>query len=99
MVAASAKHIDFSPHAYFAFHTLPVGEQKKAMKLVESSSNDNKNLLLEGESYKLKNFDRNIYALKLTDKLRIIVEITDDEVKILDILNRDLYDVYFNKKQ
>ena len=98
MVTTTAKQIDFVPHAYFAFHTLSEKEQKKAMQLIELSGNDNKILMLQGESYKLSNFERNIYALKLTDKLRIIVEILANEVKILDILNRDLYDVYFNKK-
>jgi mRNA-degrading endonuclease RelE of RelBE toxin-antitoxin system len=97
-MVATAKQIDFSQHASLAFHRLSEKEQKKAMKLVELSGNDNDNLLLEGNSYKFGQFDHDVYALKLTDKLRIIVEITAHEVKILDILSRDLYDVYFNKK-
>ena len=99
MIATMSKQIDFSQQAYAALYTLSAKEQKKAMKLIELSGNNLQSLLLEDKSYKLGIFDRNIYALKLNEKLRIIVEIMDNEVKILDVLNRDLHDIYFKNNQ
>jgi Txe/YoeB family toxin of Txe-Axe toxin-antitoxin module len=98
MVATASKQMDFSQQAYAAIYTLSAKEQKKAMHLIELSGKDLQSLLLEEKSYKLGIFDKNIYALKLNAKLRIIVEIMDNEVKILDVLNRDLHDIYFKKQ-
>jgi mRNA-degrading endonuclease RelE of RelBE toxin-antitoxin system len=98
MVATASKQMDFSQQAYAAIYTLSAKEQKKAMQLIELSGHDLPSLLIENKSYKLGIFDRNIYALKLNAKLRIIVEILDNEVKILDVLNRDLHDIYFKKQ-
>lgn len=98
MVTTAKKQIDFSQQAYAALYSLSPKEREKAMALIELSDNSLHRLLSEEKSYKLGIFDRNIYALKLNEKLRIIVEIMDDKIEILDVLNRDLHDIYFKKQ-
>jgi len=97
MPSPKNKHIDFTKAATTAFHSLNDKEKKKAIYLIELISNDFHSAELQNKFYKLSNPQRKLYAIKLTLKLRIIIEILDDVVKVLDILNHDLFIKYFSK--
>lgn len=94
------KHIEFTKAATTAFHSLNDREKKKAFELIELTAGDIKNPLLHNKFYKLLLPPaRHLYAIKLSLKLRIIIEILDTEIKVLDILNYDLFIKYFNNSR
>jgi len=41
--------------------------------------------------------NNNLFSIRLNLKLRIIVEALDFEIKIVDIINHDLFERYFKK--
>jgi mRNA-degrading endonuclease RelE of RelBE toxin-antitoxin system len=91
------KHIEFTKAAMTAFHSLSDREKKKAIELIELTAADIKNPLLHNKFYKLSTTTRHLYAIRLSLKLRIVIEILDTEIKVLDILNHDLFIKYFSK--
>jgi mRNA-degrading endonuclease RelE of RelBE toxin-antitoxin system len=90
------RNIEFSKAAQTAFSSLSVREKKKAIGLLDLTNTNIQDLRLNSKIYKLKMVDRQMYALRLSDKLRVIIEINDTEIRVVDILNHDLFVKYFN---
>lgn len=91
------KHIEFTKAATTAFHSLNNRERSKAYDLIQLIAKDINDPSLHNKFYKLSSPIRHLYAIKLSLKLRIVIEILDNEIKVLDILNHDLFIKYFNK--
>ena len=91
------RNIIFSKAANTAFHSLLNTEKKKALHLLNIVSLDLKDLLVQNKLYKLKHTTKQLYAIRLSLKLRMVIEITEDEIIVLDIINHDLFIKYFTK--
>ena len=99
-MVATTKQIDFALGGQTAYAFLKKNMQKKVMELASMVANDNGNSWLHQYSYKMANMgERNIYVIRLSDSLRLIVEVMDREIKILDIINQGLHDIYFKNSQ
>lgn len=99
-MVATAKQIDFAIGGRSAYTFLKKNMQKKVMQLAKMAANDTGNNWLQEYSYKMANMgDKNVYVIRLSENLRLIVEILDKEVKILDIINQGLHDVYFKNNK
>ena len=92
------KPIEFSNAAFFAFHTLDQKNQVQAQKLLSTAKENLTDKHLGNKIQKLDFPGRTIYAIKLNQSLRIVIEIFDDRVEVVDIINSDLYKTYFNRE-
>lgn len=92
------RNITFSKGAHSAFGTLNENEQKKAIHYLKLISNNKQNTI-QSKIYKLTVNESTLYAIKLNLKLRIVVEVKEEEVSVIDILNHDLFVKYFNNRK
>lgn len=91
------KQIEFSKAAENALTSLDQNEQEKAINLLNAISENITDPVLIGKINKLTGSGFNFFAIRLSLKLRIIIEILEDRVNVIDILNHDLFERYFNK--
>ena len=92
------KNIIFTQAAHSAYNTLNEKEQQKAIGLLEMVA-QNDQYDIHSEIYKLAGTEQSLFAIKLNLKLRIIIEIGEDELTVLDILNHDLFVKYFKNRK
>jgi hypothetical protein len=91
----NVKEIEFTRAAENALTSLENKVQIKAFQLLKTIATNFTSPVLEGKVNKLIEPTRNLYVAKLNPKLRIIVELQEDKVKVVDILNHDLLKRYF----
>lgn len=91
------KQIEFTKVAENALTSLDPKEQEKAIKLLHTISESITDPVLIGKINKLTGSGINLFAIRLSLKLRIIIEILEDRVNVIDILNHDLFERYFKK--
>lgn len=92
------KELLFTKVAENALTSLDRGEQEKAIKLLRAFSNDINDILLIGKVHKLYGITNdNLFSIRLNLKLRIIVERLDAEIRVVDVINHDLFERYFKK--
>lgn len=89
------RHIKFTKGARSSFTSLSKGEQSKTIQFLEVLSEDFQSTSLSTRIYKLSGTEKPLYALRLNQKLRIILELSDEKILVLDILNHDLFIKYF----
>lgn len=87
--------IEYSKVAKNALMTLDISEQQKARRLINKIAESTTNDFNMSNVSRLNSNDRNLIAIKLNAQLRIIVELHEDKIDILDILNYGLYERYF----
>lgn len=91
------KQIEFTKAAENALTSLDPKEQEKAIKLLHTISENITDPVLTGKINKLTGDGINLFAIRLSLKLRIIIELLEDRVNVIDILNHDLFERYFKK--
>ncbi len=91
------KEIEFSKAAENALTSLDLKEQKKTIRILQTMSNDMSDSYLRGKINKLVGTTRDLYAIKLNLKLRVIVELQDEKINVIDILNHGLFERYFKR--
>lgn len=99
-MAYSLAHISddiYSDAAFYANATLPKGLQRRVHKLVRMAKEDPKNPELRALMYILPSESGNLFAIKLTDDLRIIVTISNGGFQVLDILSMQVARRYFSQ--
>ena len=96
------KTIDYNKAAYAAYTTLSGSDKVKADKLINAFAEGN-SVRHPSLSHKINkvvgNLGETLYSIRLTPKLRILVEDKDDRVIVADILNHDLFVRYFHNVQ
>lgn len=96
------KKVEFNKAAYTAYTTLSDVDKVKADKLINAFAEEDKasNPLLTHNIRKVSGgSEGNLYSLRLGPKFRILVEVREDQVIVVDILNHDLFVKYFRTVQ
>lgn len=96
------KTVEFNKAAYAAYTTLSGSDQVKTDRLITAFAEEDSatNPLLANAVKKVSgSLEENLYAIHLTNKLRILVEEQEDRVMVVDILNHDLFVRYFQNVQ
>jgi Txe/YoeB family toxin of Txe-Axe toxin-antitoxin module len=91
------KEIEFTKAAENALTSLDIKEQDKAMHLLQVIASNITDPSLTGKINKLIGPAQNIFAIRLNLSLRIIIELHEDRINVVDILNHDLFERYFKK--
>jgi len=91
------KEIEFSKAAENALTSLDLKDQKKAIQILQTMSSNMSDPFLAGKINKLIGPAQNLYAIKLNLRLRVIVEVQDERINVVDILNHDLFERYFKR--
>ncbi len=91
------KQIEFTKAAENALTSLDPKEQEKAIMFLQKISENITDPALTDKINKLSGTGINLFAVRLTLKLRIIIELLEDRVNVVDILNYDLSKVYFKR--
>jgi hypothetical protein len=91
------KQIEFTKAAENALTSLDLREQKKAIRLLHTISENITDPVLTGKINRLTGSEINLFVIRLSLKLRIIIELFEDRVNVIDILNHDLFKRYFKK--
>jgi len=92
------KEIQFTKAAENALTSLQEKEQQKAISLLTNIAENLSDPQLQGKVHKLVGPSENLFSLRLNLRLRVIVEISEDQLKVIDILNHDLFERYFKNK-
>lgn len=92
------KEIIISKAAFTALNSLSLADRNKAEKLIKTAAANLNDLMLVNLIYKLKGVETNMFAIKLGMKLRIIIQVEEQNLQVLDILNHDLFIRYFHNK-
>lgn len=92
------KEIQFTKAAENALTSLQEKEQQKAISLLTNIAENLADPQLQGKVHKLVGPAENLFSLRLNLRLRVIVEISEDQLKVIDILNHDLFERYFKNK-
>lgn len=91
------KGIEFTKAAENALTSLDSKEQEKAIQLLHVIASNMTDPFLTGKINKLVGFTENIFSVKLNLRLRIIIELHEDKINVVDILNHDLLERYFKR--
>ena len=92
------KDIIISKAAFTALNSLNTTDRDKAEKLIKIAAVNENDTMLLNLIYKFKGVETNMFAIKLGTKLRIIIQVEEQSLKVLDILNHDLFIRYFHNK-
>lgn len=90
------KKLLFTKAAENALTSLDKSDQDMAIILLNAFSNNINDILLMGKVHKLySTTNNNLFSIKLNLKLRIIAELLESEIRVIDVINHDLFDKYF----
>lgn len=92
------KEILFTKAAENALTSLQEKDQQKAISFLKIMAEHVTAPQLQGKVDKLIGTTENLFSLRLNLKLRVIVQLSENEVKVIDILNHDLFERYFKNK-
>ena len=93
------KSIEFDLTAEVVLSSLSQEVQDKAYSLIFRAAQNLNDIVLKDKIRQMSGYNRFTYAVQLSPKLRIILHIDSEKVKVLDILNIDLREQYFGAKQ
>ena len=93
------KSIEFDLTAEVVLSSLSQELQDKAYSLIFRAAQNISDSVLKDKIRQMSGYNRFTYAVQLTSKLRIILHIDSEKVKVLDILNIDLRERYFGTKE
>jgi hypothetical protein len=93
------KSIEFDLTADVVLSSLSQEMQDKAYSLIFRAAQNINDIVLKDKTIQMRDYNRFTYAISLSSKLRIIVHIDSEKVKVLDIVNLDLRERYFGAKQ
>ena len=93
------KSIEFDLTSEVVLSSLSQELQDKAYSLIFRAAQNLNDSVLKDKIMPMTDYNRFTYAIRLTPKLRIILHIDSEKVKVLDILNLDLRERYFGTKQ
>ena len=92
------KSIEFDLTAEVVLSSLSQELQDKAYSLILRAAQNINDIVLKDKIVPMADYNRFTYAIRLTPKLRIILHIDSEKVKVLDIVNIDLRERYFGTK-
>lgn len=92
------KSIEFDLTAEVVLSSLSQELQDKAYSLIFRAAQNINDIVLKDKITQMTDYNRFTYAIRLSPKLRIILHIDSEKVKVLDILNIDLRERYFGTK-
>ena len=92
------KSIEFDLTAEVVLSSLNQDLQDKAYSLIFRAAQNINDIVLKGKIVPMTDYNRFTYAIHLSPKLRIILHIDTEMVKVLDIVNIDLRERYFGTK-
>ena len=93
------KSIEFDLTAEVVLSSLSQELQDKAYSLIFRAAQNINDSVLKDKIRAMSGYNRFTYAVQLTSKLRIILHIDSEKVKVLDVLNIDLRERYFGTKE
>ena len=93
------KSIEFDLTAEVVLSSLSQELQDKAYSLIFRAAQNINDSVLKDKIRAMSGYNRFTYAVQLTAKLRIILHIDSEKVKVLDVLNIDLRERYFGTKE
>ena len=93
------KSIEFDLTAEVVLSSLNQEMQDKAYSLIFRAAQNKNDIVLKDKIMPMIDYNRFTYAIILSPKLRIILHIDSEKVKVLDIVNIDLRERYFGTKQ
>lgn len=91
------KEIEFTKAAENALTSLDIKEQEKAIQLLHAVASNITDPFLTGKINKLIGPSQNLFAIRLNLRLRIIIELHEDKINVIDIINHDLFERYFKR--
>lgn len=91
------RKIEITKVAESALKSLTPPEQKKALSLLQKAARSISEPTIKTKINALKITEPNFFVIKLNPKLRIIVELLEDRINVVDIINHDLFARYFKK--
>ena len=95
MVKKSAvKKINLTKNAESALAFLNEQDRENADRLLRDISEVASLESDEASSYQPKLVGKNMFALKLSAQLRMIVEVLDESIRVLDVINSNLFIKY-----
>ena len=92
------KSIEFDLTSEVVLSSLGQELQDKAYSYILRAAQNINDIVLKDKITPMSAYNRFTYAISLSPKLRIIVHIDNEKVRVLDILNIDLRERYFGKK-
>ena len=92
------KSIEFDLTSEVVLSSLSQELQDKAYSLILRAAQNINDIVLKDKIMPMSDYNRFTYAIRLTAKLRIILHIDSEKVKVLDIVNIDLRERYFGTK-
>ena len=92
------KSIEFDLTSEVVLSSLSQELQDKAYSLILRAAQNINDIVLKDKIMPMSDYNRFTYAIRLTAKLRIILHIDSEKVKVLDIVNIDLRERYFGIK-
>ncbi|MDZ7879802.1 MAG: hypothetical protein U5L45_19140 [Saprospiraceae bacterium] len=93
------KLIEFDLTSEVVLSSLSQELQDKAYSLILRAAQNINDSVLKDKIRPMTGYNRFTYSINLSSKLRIILHIDSEKVKVLDILNIDLRERYFGAKQ
>ncbi len=88
-------HIEFTKGAEASFSFLPEKVQTKAKEYLSQVAECGSFSVLKDKCYKLPGAEDDLFAIKINSKLRLIVQLKSTRLLVLDVLNHDLFLLYF----
>jgi hypothetical protein len=93
----SIKGIRFQDAGYMIYWSLSAELQLKAIKLLRLVKKNRHASELNGLVYLVDNLTPRLYAIALSDDLRIVIEFIEKDMRVVDILSMRMAHRYFGK--